>query len=149
MMSDTGPGAAARPPRWMPIGQEAELCAAGQWWDAIRVPEATGRRAIEILTEAGHPVGPVILDAGGPEPRLYFLAVPGTSESWDEPGSVALGRRCHVVVPPAHRTSPPGLHWHHFPTRARVLAQADTLRRALVKARKEQQRPAAEPDNGP
>lgn len=149
MMSDTSPGAAARPPRWMPIGREAELCPAGQWWDAIRVPEAIGCRAIDILTEAGHSIGPVILDAGGPEPRLYFLTVLGVSEGWDEPGSVALGDRCHVVVPPVHRTSPPGLHWHNLPSQPRLLAQAHSLRRALVKARKEQHGPAAQPDRAP
>lgn len=149
MMSDARPGAAARPPRWMPIGDEFDLCPAGQWWDAIRAPEAIGRRAIELLIEAGHPLGPVILDSEGLEPRLYFLTVPGASVGWDEPGTVALGRTCHVVVPPADRMSPPGLHWHNFPARPRTLVQPDTLRRALAKARREQQGSATGPDPSP
>ncbi|MET9218669.1 hypothetical protein ABZX65_07785 [Streptomyces sp. NPDC003300] len=149
MMSEANPGAAARPPRWMPIGEEADLCAAGRWWDAIRAPETIGRRAIAFLVEAGQQLGPVILDDGGPEPRMYFLASVGASEGWDEPATVALGRSCHVVVPPAHRISPPGLHWHSLPTQPRVFARADSLRRALAKARKEQQGPSFPPSPAP
>ncbi|WP_406451569.1 hypothetical protein OG782_16275 [Streptomyces sp. NBC_00876] len=133
----------------MPIGDESDLFPAGQWWDAIRAPEAIGRRAIELLIEASHPVGPVILDSDGLEPRLYFLTVSGASVGWDEPGTVALGRTCHVVVPSADRMFPPGLHWYNVPAQPHTLAQPDTLRRALAMARREQQGAAAEPDSCP
>lgn len=143
-MSDTVPADHALPPRWMPTGEETELCSAGVWWDAVRAVEAVGRRAIEILNEGEEPVGPVILDHQGPEPRLYFLVPVGTAPQWEEPGTVALGQTCHVVVPPANNTKPPGLHWHVFPRGPRSLTSADALRRALSKARRDRQGPAEE-----
>ncbi|MFF7091751.1 hypothetical protein ACFY9A_05045 [Streptomyces rubradiris] len=143
-MSDDNPAARANPPRWMPIGEEPELCSAGEWWDAVRAVEAVGRRAIEILGEGDEPVGPVILDHGGPEPRLYFLVPVGTAAHWEEPGTVALGQTCHVVVPSAESTTPPGMHWHIFPRGPRSLTQPDALRRALGRARRERRGPAEE-----
>ncbi|GAA3299375.1 hypothetical protein GCM10020295_37440 [Streptomyces cinereospinus] len=99
-MSDDNPAARAIPPRWMPIGEEPELCSAGEWWDAVRAVEAVGRRAIEILNEGDEPVGPVILDHGGPEPRLYFLVPVGTAVRWGGAGDRCAGtevpRRCSV-----------------------------------------------------
>ncbi|MFB7269620.1 hypothetical protein [Streptomyces sp. NPDC056244] len=125
----------------MPIGSEPELCSAGQWWDAVRAVEDIGRRAIEFLHENGAAVGPVILDPGGPEPRLYFLVPPGTSADWEEPGTVPLGQKCHVVVPPAGATEPPGLHWHVLPQGSRSLTASGPLRKALSRARKERRGP--------
>ncbi|MEU1906537.1 hypothetical protein [Streptomyces hygroscopicus] len=138
MMSDASSGAAAQPPRWMPAGDESDLCPAGEWWDAIRVREAIGLRAIELLEEAGHAVGPVILNHEGLEPRLYFLVPVGVASNWNEPGTVALGRTCHVVIPPMSKTSPPGLHWYNLPPGPRVFSEREPLRRALIKARREQ-----------
>lgn len=138
MMSDADPRASAPQPRWMPIGEEPELCNSGQWWDAIRATETTGLRAIELLSIASEPVGPVVLAPEGPEPRLYFLVPKGTASEWDEPGTVPLGLKCHVLVPPAGRTEPPGLHWHRLPVTPRTLTQSAALRRALSRARREQ-----------
>ncbi|WP_328337068.1 hypothetical protein [Streptomyces violaceus] len=143
-MSDDNPATRAIPPRWMPIGEEAELCSAGEWWDAVRAVEAVGRRAIDILEEDDELVGPVILDHGGPEPRLYFLVPVGTAVRWEEPGTVALGPKCHVVVPPAESTTPPGMHWHVFPQGPRTLTRPDALRSALRQARRERRGPAEE-----
>ncbi|GGX36581.1 hypothetical protein [Streptomyces noursei] len=127
----------ARVPRWMPIGSEPDLCPAGTWWDAIRVPELVGRRAVVLVEEQRLSVGPVILDAGGREPRMYFLTPVGTAARWEEVGTVALGASCHVVLPPVDRTVGPGLHWFWLPARPHVLTPPDVLRRALVKARRE------------
>lgn len=146
-MSDVTPRVSALPPRWMPIGDDPELCSAGHWWDAIRAVETTGRRAIELLREGGATVGPVILDPGGPEPRLYFLVPPGTAADWAEPGTVPLGQKCHVVVPPSGATEPPGLHWHVFPQGPRALTQAGPLRKALGQARRERSGPAEAVDS--
>ncbi|MBZ3904521.1 hypothetical protein [Streptomyces griseiscabiei] len=143
-MSEDNPAARAVPPRWMPVGEEPELCSAGEWWDAVRAMEAVGRRAIEILSEGDKPVGPVILDHEGPEPRLYFLVPVGTAARWREPGTVALGQKCHVVVPSTESTTPPGMHWHIFPRNPRSLNQPDVLHRALSRARREQQGSAEE-----
>lgn len=144
-MSDANRAARPLPPRWMPIGEEPELCSAGEWWDAVRAVEAAGRRAIEILKEGDEPVGPVILDHEGPEPRLYFLVPVGTAARWEEPGTVALGQTCHVVVPSADSTAPPGMHWHVFPGGSRLLTRPDALRRALSRARRERRGPTEEP----
>ncbi|MEU3982051.1 hypothetical protein AB0F77_18440 [Streptomyces sp. NPDC026672] len=143
-MSDDNPAARAIPPRWMPIGEEPELCSAGKWWDAVRAVEAVGRRAIEILAEREEPIGPVILDPGGPEPRLYFLVPVGTAARWEEPGTVALGQKCHVVVPSAESTTPPGMYWHVFPQGPRSLTRPDALHNALSQARRERRGPAEE-----
>lgn len=137
MMPDPERGAAAQPPRWMPTGDESDLRPVGEWWDVIRTVEAIGLRAIDLLEEAGCQVGPVILHPESLEPRLYFLVPAGASSNWNEPDTVALGRTCHVVVPPMTKTSPPGLHWHKPPSAPRVLSQREPLRRALTKARRE------------
>lgn len=136
-MSDASPRFPVLPPRWMPIGEGPELCSAGQWWDAVRAVEVIGRRAIELLHDDGVPVGPVVLDPGGPEPRVYFLVPPGSAGGWEEPGTVPLGQKCHVVVPPSKATEPPGLHWHVPPRGPRLLTQPAPLRRALAQARQE------------
>ena len=146
-MSDVSPGVPALPPRWMPIGDDPELCTAGQWWDVIRATETAGRRAIELLRESGVALGPVILDPGGPEPRLYFLVPPGTAAAWEEPGTVPLGQKCHVVVPPAEAAEPPGLHWHILPHSPRALTQPGLLRTALGRARRERRGPAEVADS--
>lgn len=147
MTSDARPGRIPNLPRWMPIGDEPELCNAGQWWDAVRINEAEGRRAIELLRAAGVDIGPVILDAGGREPRLYFLVPVGTAAAWHEADTVPLGQGCHVVVPPSTRAGPPGLHWQHFPHFRQRLTQSDPLRHALAKARREAA--AGRTDTGP
>ncbi|WP_338676744.1 hypothetical protein V1460_30100 [Streptomyces sp. SCSIO 30461] len=143
-MSDVNRVTPALPPRWMPISGEPELCSAGEWWDVIRAVEVVGQRAIEILNEADEPVGPVILDPGGPEPRLYFLVPVGTAARWNEPGTVPLGQNCHVVVPASESTAPPGLHWHVFPGTPRSLTRSAALGRALSQARREQRESAEE-----
>ncbi|WP_171164040.1 hypothetical protein [Streptomyces sp. I05A-00742] len=146
-MSSANPAARPLPPRWMPIGDGPHLCSAGEWWDAVRAVEVIGRRAIGILRETGEPVGPVILDPEGPEPRMYFLVPVGTAARWEEPGTVPLGQRCHVLVPSADATTPPGLHWHVLPAAPRSPLRPDALRRALGRARRERQELAEEVDS--
>ncbi|MCP9213117.1 hypothetical protein [Streptomyces cucumeris] len=137
MTSDAKRGSAAQPPRWMPTGAESDLRPVGEWWDVIRTFEEVGHRAIDILEEAGCPVGPVFLHPTSLEPRLYFLVAVGASSNWNEPDTVALGRTCHVLVPPLAKTSPPGLHWHKLPNAPHVLTVREPLRQALTKARRE------------
>lgn len=149
MMSDADPSASIPHPRWMPIGEEAELCSAGQWWDAIRAVEANGLRAVELLKGAGEPVGPVFIEPDGLEPRLYFLVPAGTAASWSEPGTVALGASCHVLVPQADKTEPPGLHWRELPQAPRSLTPPTALRRALSRARREQRGPTEDTGTSP
>ncbi|MFE2426954.1 hypothetical protein ACFXJ5_09395 [Streptomyces sp. NPDC059373] len=148
MMSDAKPGEALQP-RWMPTGDETELCGAGEWWDAIRVPEAIGTRVIELLKAGSQPVGPVILDQEGLEPRLYFLVPVGVSAGWDEPETVALGHGCHVVVPPYDRVSATGLHWHYLPRGPRIFTEAEALRRALIQARRGPSTPVPDQEPAP
>ena len=137
MMSNAERGAAAPPPRWMPTGDESDLRPVGEWWDVIRTVEVIGLGAIRLLEAAGCQVGPVILHPESREPRIYFLVTVGASSNWNEPDTVALGRTCHVLVPPMAKTSPPGLHWHKPPSAPRVLSEREPLRRALIKARRE------------
>ncbi|WP_338684594.1 hypothetical protein QD712_29520 [Streptomyces acidiscabies] len=143
-MSDVNPAAHVRPPRWMPIGEESELCSVGVWWDVVRAGETVGRRAVEILRESREPLGPVIMDFGGAEPRMYFLVPVGTAADWTEPETVALGPNCHVVVPSAETTTPPGMHWYVLANGPRTLTLPAALRRALIQARAEQRGPAGE-----
>ncbi|MFE6397527.1 hypothetical protein [Streptomyces alboflavus] len=92
-----------------------------------------------LIEEQGLPTGPVILDGGGREPRMYFLTPVGTAVGWEEPGTVALGLTCHVVVPQADRTTGPELHWYRLPSRLRALTLPDALHRALIKAHRERE----------
>ncbi|MBZ4318421.1 hypothetical protein [Streptomyces huiliensis] len=149
-MSSARPAARPLPPRWVPVGDGPHLCAAGERWDAVRVPETVGRRAVALLREAGEPVGPVVLDPEGPEPRMYFLVPVGTAARWEERDTVPLGRRCHVLLPSAERTAPPGPHWHVVPDAPRSPTRPDALRQALGRARREHRgRTGAKPEPAP
>ncbi|MFE7093144.1 hypothetical protein [Streptomyces erythrochromogenes] len=141
-MSVDRPSPSGIPPRWMPIGDDPEVCPAGQWWDVVRVSEDVGWRAIEILQAEGEPIGPVILCDEVTELRMCLLVPVGTAATWQEPDTVALGSRCHLVVPPLEATDPPGLHWYSLPASPRVLTRAAALSRAIGRARRQLRGPS-------
>ena len=118
---------------WLPRpGLGHAVVRAGYWWDAIRVGLSTGRRALDVLRADSRCVpGPVIADPRGPRPCVYVLVPPTTAGRWDAPASRALGRSSYVVVPPASRVTPPGLHWMVPPDVDRPLTAPGELRDAL------------------
>jgi hypothetical protein len=114
-------------PRWMrQDGAQARLLPAGRWWDAVRVPLGLGSHAMRHL---GDETGAVITDGYGR--ILYWLIRPGTAADWRLPEVQVLGAGCHVVVPPAHRTTGPGPHWRVPPARDHECTSAPALHSAL------------------
>ncbi|MET7763879.1 hypothetical protein ABZS71_18335 [Streptomyces sp. NPDC005393] len=82
---------------------------AGLWWDAVRVPRALGEHALRLVGDA---TGAVIDDPL--DKRLCWLIEPGAADQWDMSwltGVELYGRTTFVYVPPADRTSGPGVHW--------------------------------------
>ncbi|MCX5431578.1 hypothetical protein OHU11_28415 [Streptomyces sp. NBC_00257] len=136
-MSEESPRFPAIPPRWMPIGDDPEVCPIGEWWDVVRVAEGIGYRAIDLLRTGGETIGPVVLGDEGTSLRVYFLMPVGTASAWQVPGTVPLGVRNHLVVPPVTAVEPPGLHWLVLPAGPRLLTHPATLRRAIGRARRE------------
>ncbi|MBQ0853417.1 hypothetical protein ACFU9Y_01365 [Streptomyces sp. NPDC057621] len=117
-------------PKWLrPLHPEVRTLPAGQWWDAVRVPLATGMR---ILDHLGPRTGAVIEDGYGGV--LYWLVPPGEAATWDVPPARILGQGSHVAVPPRHRTYAPGLHWRVPPTRTRHWTDPAHLHAALRRA---------------
>ncbi|NEA05225.1 MULTISPECIES: hypothetical protein [unclassified Streptomyces] len=98
----------------------------------MRVSEEIGRLILVDLAQHGHRDSPVIMDPWSPDPRMYFLLPAGsvTGPTFG-PGTIALGRGSHVVVPPFHSTEGPGLHWHRPPTGAHLFIDAVRFREAL------------------
>ncbi|MFR0357255.1 hypothetical protein [Streptomyces sediminimaris] len=114
-------------PRWMRGDRtQAQLTAAGRWWDAVRVPLDLGSHAMRHL---GDETGAVITDGYGR--ILYWLILPGSAADWRLPSVQVLGPGSHVVVPPPHRTTGPGLHWSVPPSRDRECTGAPALHSAL------------------
>lgn len=101
--------------------------AAGQWWDAVRVPRRIGE---SVLATLGDTTGAVIEDPAGA--LLYWLVQPGTAAQWSLPpycGVRVQGETTHLAVPGPQRTAGP--HWRVPPTPSRCLTPADTLGAAL------------------
>ncbi|MFI1568611.1 hypothetical protein ACH4ZX_37270 [Streptomyces sp. NPDC020490] len=114
-------------PRWMPRDSpEAKLLAAGYWWDAVRVPLDLGLHALRHL---GDETGAVITDGYGR--ILYWLIRPGSAAGWSLAPVSVLTSGSHVVVPPLHRTTGPGPHWHVAPSRGCEWTSAARLHSAL------------------
>lgn len=111
-----------------PLG-DCELVAAGKEWDAIRVPEQVGVRALEIL---GGRSGAVIEDPRG---RVFYWFVPtGTAAEWSVAGTRALGDHCHVSVPPDRKVAGYGPRWRITPGDGRMLTRSAPLRAAIEDA---------------
>jgi hypothetical protein len=116
------------PLEWLPTGRTVAMRAAGEWWDAVRVPRYLGE---SVLTALGPACGAVIEDPSGA--LLYWLVPPGEAEGWQiQPGSgvYVQGAATHLAVPGPQRTAGP--HWRVPPTRTRCLTDPVSLRRALA-----------------
>lgn len=113
-----------------PNGAEPVALRAGEWWDAIRVPDTIGERALAFL--GGHS-GAVIHDTYG---TLYWLVTPGTAASWNLRGvhvlTAAEGVATYLGVPPTHRLARPGTYWRVPFTQDWYLTDPWQLYKALV-----------------
>jgi hypothetical protein len=120
-------------------GRGAEVCtlAAGDWFDAVRVPLDPGLTALRLLGDGS---GAVIRDGFGA--ILYWLIAPGSAAGWRLEGVSVLGRGHHVAFPPLHRTTGPGLYWQVPPVRGRECTSAPRLYAALDIALPEEDRRA-------
>lgn len=108
------------------------LEAAGESWDAVRVPRSVGCDAVAIL---GSRAGAALQDPY--EGGMYFFIAPGSADAWESsavPGARILGLGAHVVLPPPRRISGPGPHWRVCPVDGRLLTETAALRAALEDA---------------
>ena len=125
--------AATRKLDWLPPDSSAEcsiqLRAAGQDWDAVRVPSYIGRHAVTVL---GQDSGAVIHDLWGK--CLYRLVPVGTAATWDVPQTRPCGQAQYVAIPARTRVAPPGLHWIMPLSGERCLTDPQLLRGALYEA---------------
>ncbi|MEU8589407.1 hypothetical protein AB0C59_20750 [Streptomyces sp. NPDC048664] len=112
----------------VPTAAGCTLVAAGQQWDAIRVPRSVGLAALAIL---GSRAGAVIEDSLSA--AVYYLVPCGTAATWDvEVGnSRALGAGSSVAIPPARRTEGPGPYWRICPGEDGWLTEPSALRAAI------------------
>ncbi|WP_405797329.1 hypothetical protein [Streptomyces sp. NBC_01506] len=114
---------------WLPpAGTTVELTAAGNSWDAVRVP---ARYARSILDRLGDTNGAVIEDLASQ--CLYWLVRPGSADGWGLSPLYAsvLGGSTYVAVPPINRTKGYRLQWALPPAPTRYLTPADALHDAL------------------
>lgn len=112
--------------------KSCRLEAAGDTWDAVRVPRSVGSDAVAIL---GSRSGAALQDPH--EGCMYLFIAPGTAAGWepsDVPGARILSTGAHVVFPPARRTSGPGPHWRICPGDDGLLTDTAALRAALEDA---------------
>ncbi|MGQ4389772.1 hypothetical protein [Streptomyces sp. SAS_270] len=127
----------SRARRWtQPSTHQVRLMAAGEWWDAVRVPLTLGSATLRDLGDA---TGAVIKDGYGD--LLYWLIRPGSAADWRLAQVSVLGPGCHVAVPPLHRVTGPGLYWHVSPSRDREWTSASLLHSALRTAGSPEMRP--------
>ncbi|GAA2364877.1 hypothetical protein [Streptomyces cuspidosporus] len=121
--------------RWTPpSGRNAQLQAAGRWWDVVRVPRFIGKRALELL---GDDAGAVIENPF--DGVLYWLIVPGTAAEWDLsrlPSVEVWGATAYIEVPSADCRRGPGVRWR-VPPRDRYLTDPAALLAALLTATRE------------
>jgi hypothetical protein len=117
---------------------EVQTLAAGDWWDAVRVPLGLGVHALRHLEDE---TGAVIRDGYGG--ILYWLIRPGSAAHWQLPQVTVLGPGCHVAIPPLHRTTGPGLYWQVPPARGRERTVASRLYAALRASLSHEKPPAS------
>ncbi|GAB2697560.1 hypothetical protein GCM10010442_14220 [Kitasatospora kifunensis] len=120
---------------WVPLQGTVEAVAAGQFWDAVAVPQYIGLAALEYLDQAmGHRPSPVIWDSSG-RPRLYFLIPVGSPLAWTHERLLTAGS--FVAVPGPTTLEPPGPYWivPPDPDDPGALGDAGLLRRALDQVR--------------
>ncbi len=98
------------------------IAAAGEHWDAVKLPRALGAAALSSV--AGEP-GAVVVSAGNRS--LYFLIPPGSATAWNLPPAVVLGATSHIALPPPHRQQPPGPYWLISPRAGRLHTHSGEL----------------------
>lgn len=113
-----------------PTGADPVALRAGEWWDAVRVADNIGERALAFL--GGHS-GAVIQDTYN---TLYWLVPPGAAASWNLPSVHILtateGVATYLGVPPTHRLARPGKYWRVPFTQDWYLTDPWRLYKALV-----------------
>jgi hypothetical protein len=124
-------------PAWLPAQGVLDAVGAGTWWDVITIDGDLGRAVAERLSAvSGAAPGPVVCDPLGPTTKTYFLVPRGTSRTWDEPASDALGECCYIGLPGTLDADPRGVHWIVPPTaRTPRLVRPEVLRTLLAEAR--------------
>ncbi|RLU81149.1 hypothetical protein CTZ27_33460 [Streptomyces griseocarneus] len=97
---------------------------------AVRVPQAVGRRALEILG----PRNGAVIEC--PQERFLFWFIPlGKRTEWDFAGSRALPVQ-DLALPPLDVTGGPGRYWRVCPADDRWETCPDALCAALADASK-------------
>ncbi|MDW6062029.1 hypothetical protein SAZ11_33400 [Streptomyces sp. FXJ1.4098] len=89
-----------------PSGRNAQLQAAGQWWDVVRVPRFIGEQALELL---GDDVGAVIENPF--DGVLCWLIAPRAAAAWDMsalPSIQVWGATAYIEVPAIGSRRGPG-----------------------------------------
>lgn len=121
--------------RWVPPEGTVEAVAAGQFWDAVAVPQHIGLAALENLGQASmRRPGPVVRDSPG-WPRLYFLIPVASPLAWTHERLLTAGS--FVTVPGPTTLESPGPCWivPPDPDDPGALVDAGLLRRALDRVR--------------
>jgi hypothetical protein len=115
--------------RWARSLSQPTLFAAGEDWDAIRVPAGLGVRAVRFLKASGATVGPVLHDQSSGQ--AYFLTPPGTAWRWKQEQTRALGKGSWIVLAPP-RWEKGSLRWVSDPADCAAHTTADDLAAALA-----------------
>jgi len=143
------PTMTTRAEQWTPpTGRATVAVPAGTWWDAVRVTDRIGERALAIL---GTESGSVIEDSSS---TLYWLVPCGsTAASWKLRDvhvlTAAEGVTTYLCVPPENRLTRPGSYWRMPFTRARYLTDPWLLFGGLRVATRAGRRGAGPPGCGP
>jgi hypothetical protein len=112
---------------WQPPS-EIETQRAGVYWDAVRIEWPLAEKVLRTL---GRRTGAVIEDRWAHV--WYWLVPPGTADTWDVPGSLALGVACWVTVPCSTKSD--RIVWRVPPNTHPVLTGPRLLAEALAGAR--------------
>ncbi|MGY0060883.1 hypothetical protein ACWY4P_30790 [Streptomyces sp. LZ34] len=124
-----------------PSGRDAQLQAAGKWWDVVRVPRFIGKQVLDLLDE---PTGAVIENPF--DGVLCWLIAPGAATAWDMsrlPSIEVWGATAYIEVPSVDCRKGPGVHWR-VPPRDQHLTDPGALLATLQTATREALGPRAE-----
>ncbi|WP_372412668.1 hypothetical protein [Streptomyces luteireticuli] len=94
------------------VVNRACAAAAGETWDAVRMPSDLARRVCRVFAAHGLRTGPVLLDERGG--CVYFFVAARVLAKSDVPGAALLRDDATVVLPPPRcsvQGTPFGLRW--------------------------------------